>query len=1203
MATPRMLVNPGSRLHGNERVAAAAALLLVLLFLPLIGEAQQPTTTSLTVMPNPASAGEVVTLTATVLSGSSPVTVGTVTFLNGMQVLGTIQMVKSGQSSGTATLKLGFPPGTYQLTAQYNANKLFQGSQSGPQPLTVTGTEPTITTLTDQPDGNNWDFTASVFGFGFPGLPGPTGTASFTDLTTLVNLGSVGLVGPGMSTFQPQQTYPAGNAPFGVAIGDFNGDGIADLAITNCSDNFRCKSFSPGTVSVLLGNRDGSFQPPVAYEVGGGPLFVAVGDFNGDGIADLAVTNSTDLAATVSVLLGNGDGTFQSQQTYATGFFPLQIAVGDFNGDGFADLAITNLANGNVSVLLGDGDGTFQPQQTYAVGSTPEGIAVGDFNGDGFADLAVTNNGDSTVSVLLGKGDGTFQNQQTYATGNGPSSVAVADFNGDGFADLAVTNQNDATVSVLLGKGNGTFQPQQAYGVGSNPKEIAVADFNGDGFADLAITNNSDSTVSVLLGNGDGTFQPQQTYTVGLFPYGIAVADFNGDGVPDVATANSEDNTTSILLGGTVTGGQLKNIPVSGNGVHMIQSAYTPNQHFYTDSLSKPLNVNGNGSLIPTTTTVTSSQNPSQLNQPVTFTALVTGNGDGMPTGTVTFTSDGNPISECPNPVNLVNGQATCTTSTLPLGMHAILGVYSGDANFATSNGGLNQVVASAAATSTSLDVSPNPASAGQVVTLTATVLSGSSPVTVGTVTFLSGSQVLGTVQVIENGGSSGTATLHLGFPPGTYQLTAQYNANNLFQASQSGQQPLTVNGTEPTITTVQAAPDGSNYDFTVSAFGYGFATPTGMASLTEMSSGFNLGNIGLPGPGMSTFAPQGVLKVGNSPRGGVAAGDFNADGCPDLVVGNQNDNTVSVLLGNCNGTFQTQATYKVDKVPEEIAVGDFNADGKLDLAVACHDSNAIDVLLGIGDGTFQAAVPYPTDTAVAVAVGDFNGDGLPDLASASASGTAGVLLNNGDGTFTQQQTFPAGSEPSAIAVGDFNGDGLLDLAVAASGSNEVFVLLGDGTGLFSSTKPYAVGNNPQAIATGDFNGDGCLDLAVANYTDSTVSVLVGHITSGQCDGTFSAQKTYATGLGPQGIAVADFNGDRILDLAVTNSAGNTVGVLLGKGDGTFQTQVTYPVGSNPIQIAVADFLGDGVPDVAVANALDNTVSVLLGGTLTPGQL
>ena len=196
--------------------------------------------------------GEVVTLTATVTSNGEPVAVGTLTFLSGKQVLATVQVV---QASGTATLKTRFAPGMFQLNAQYNANNLFQASQSGPQQLTVTGTEPTLTTLTAQPDGNNFDFTATVFGFGFPV---PTGLVTFNDLTDGFNLGTVVLAGPGMSTFQPQQTFLVGNEPLGVAVGDFNGDGFADLAVANQPDN---------TISVLLGKGDGTL--PAAADIPG----------------------------------------------------------------------------------------------------------------------------------------------------------------------------------------------------------------------------------------------------------------------------------------------------------------------------------------------------------------------------------------------------------------------------------------------------------------------------------------------------------------------------------------------------------------------------------------------------------------------------------------------------------------------------------------------------------------------------------------------------------------------------------------------------------------------------------------------------------------------------------------------------------------------------------------------------------------------
>ena len=323
------------------------------------------------------------------------------------------------------------------------------------------------------------------------------------------------LLGNGDGTLPATGAEPvAGSLPFGIVAGDFNGDGRTDLAVAN---------FASGDVSVLLGNGDGTFQNQVRYPVGSGRIAIVAGDFNGDGRTDLAVANGA--SGDVSVLLGNGDGTFQTQVRYAVGTEPEALVAGDFNGDGCTDLAVANYGDSNdVSVLLGNGDGTFQKQKTYLVGTEPKAIVAGDFNGDGHTDLAVANNGDHDVSVLLNKGDGTgtFQDQMRTRWGTGPTQSwrATSPATGGSTWPSPTTSSNDVSVLLNKGDGTGTFQDQVRYAVGTEPYALVAGDFNGDGHIDLAVANAGSNDVSVLLNKGDGTgtFQDQMTYAAGYRP-------------------------------------------------------------------------------------------------------------------------------------------------------------------------------------------------------------------------------------------------------------------------------------------------------------------------------------------------------------------------------------------------------------------------------------------------------------------------------------------------------------------------------------------------------------------------------------------------------------------------------------------------------------------------------------------------------------
>ena len=336
-------------------------------------------------------------------------------------------------------------------------------------------------------------------------------------------------------SFAAAREYPINGGAQFVAVGDFNGDGRPDLALT---------TVSPPSVSILLGKEDGTFNRGNTYSITIAQYaeYITAADFNGDGKLDLAVSSISDYGLSpygLSIFLGNGDGSFQPPINYSPTFFG-NIAVGDFNGDGKPDLALTGAGTGaGILIMRGNGDGTFQPPVTYASGYTYYSIAVGDFNADGRLDVAAADYAGNSVSVLLGSGNGTLQAPTNFAVGAGPISVAVADFNGDGQADILTANATANSVSILLGNGNGGFLPASSYpATVYNSQELAVADLNGDGKPDVALSGfPNPGAISVLLNAGDGSLRPAISYPGPAAGAGVAAGDFHGDGKPDLVVA------------------------------------------------------------------------------------------------------------------------------------------------------------------------------------------------------------------------------------------------------------------------------------------------------------------------------------------------------------------------------------------------------------------------------------------------------------------------------------------------------------------------------------------------------------------------------------------------------------------------------------------------------------------------------------------
>jgi hypothetical protein len=712
--------------------------------------------------------------------------------------------------------------------------------------------------------------------------------------------------------------FSVGVTPQSVAVGDFNGDGILDVAVANPS--MVQPPVGPGNVSILLGRGDGTFQPAVNYPADQNPYFVAVGDFNHDGKLDLAVVNqgfnSTAQAYFLSILLGNGDGTFQSPVNYS---LPPgaenAVAVADLNGDGKPDLAVITdgSTDDTVSIFLGNGDGSFQSPVAYSYPSAgADFIAAADFNHDHNLDLAVTNS-TGTVSIFLNQGKGTFAAPTSYPAGINPKSLAVGDLNADGNPDLVVAGGYQGSLKVLLGNANGTFRSATNLPTtnGTSPQSVVIADFNHDGHPDLAFSGDASSLISVLYGNGDGSFTQGPDYAVGLQPQFMAFGDFNNDGNPDLVVADrgvflgsSLDGTISVLLGkkdGTFKGAAIDPLIASGVGIAVAD--------FDDDNNLDLALITGAGN----TVVIMNGAGNGTFSQGLKFkveappAAIASGdlNGDGLPdlvTADV-LSGGGGAVSVLLNAgdgsfqsaVNYVVGNQPAAIAVADFNNDGKLDVVALNENCVTLD--------SCAAGSISILLGEGNGVLQKAVQDSIGTMLGPYTMAVADLNHDGNLDLVIADGNCETSCDPGRVEVLLGNGDGTFQSPVFYNAPN---ATPGAVAIADFNGDGiPDIAFSSMQLNGSSQSQISVLLGKGDGT-------------FHFG---------STMPIPGYVYA-------MAAADMNGDGNPDLLT---TGDSLQVFLSTGKGTFKAPQSY--DAAAGPLAIADFNGDGRPDVAIASFDN------------------------------------------------------------------------------------------------------------------------------------------------------------------------------------------------------------------------------------------------------------------------
>jgi hypothetical protein len=678
-----------------------------------------------------------------------------------------------------------------------------------------------------------------------------TGALDLITVNQAANTFSV-LRANGDGTFHPAVDFVSGNVPVGAVVGNFTGSGHADIATFNAQTK---------SIAINAGNGDGTFVAARSYPSGGlEHKSIAAGDLNGDGRTDLVVSNLCGEDAICSgqgnarVFLAQADGTYRFAATYPLPSGPMAVGLADLKGDHILSLVVLNHDDNSMTILPGNGDGSFGEAQNSPLSGSPRALLVGDFNHDGKADLAIASDcGANTcphpgsLNLLLGRGDGTFTETASYTTGFAPVSIASGDLRGTGHADLVVANRcgedtsckSQGTASVFLNDGQARLTPGTGFSIGSAPSSIAIGRLSGAGL-DLAVAQSGTDTVAVFHSNGNGGFGSPALSPVGSAPSSVTIADTRAIGVSDLVVANSKSSTLSLLYGtGTGSLQSAVTVPV-GTGPEAVVAVQGSQR-----SPASLVTANGNGGAAPmgaditviagpmaqtapgsVTLTVTPAGGTSTVDEQVTLAVTVAASGGlGTPTGNVEFEYSTNggktfsPLGDCGGTSGLSldgTGAVNCVTQQLPAGTLTLQGNYLGDGTIysAAASNTVAQTVAKAATTVVASS-SPAAPSTDEVVTFSA-IVSPSPAATVvtdtvtigGSVAFSDGATPIagcGT-QALTFDAATGTATATCTMPVlsvGSHSITAVYAGDPNYTANASAALPLTVTKANTAVTVV----------------------------------------------------------------------------------------------------------------------------------------------------------------------------------------------------------------------------------------------------------------------------------------------------------------------------------------------------------------------------------------------------------------